>query len=120
MGSSAGGTANGGGSSTGGSDGAAQAEPPETATSARTPATVLSAGPPPGAPEVDRIHYVELELEDADGNPLSGATYEIAAPDGSVHKGTLGITGKVRVDRLPEGACEVTFPSMGKNPRSRG
>jgi hypothetical protein len=71
-------------------------------------------------PEVDRTHYVELELEDADGNPLSGATYEIAAPDGSVHKGTLGITGKVRVDRLPEGACEVTFPSMGKNPRSRG
>jgi hypothetical protein len=68
---------------------------------------------------MDRTHYVELELEDADGNPLSGAVYEIAASDGSVHKGTLGITGKVRVDHLPEGTCEVTFTSIGKNPRSR-
>ena len=87
-------------------------------TSSATPATGPVAGTPADVPEADRTHYVELELEDADGRPLAGATYELKASDGSVHKGTLDSTGKARVERLPEGTCEVTFTSIGKNPRS--
>jgi len=95
---------------------AASSDPPVTP--ARAPVTRSSVGDLAVAPESDNTHYVEVEFADADGKPLPGVMYELTAPDGRIHKGTLDSSGKARVDRLPEGTCELTFTSIGRNPRS--
>jgi hypothetical protein len=117
------GDAAGGGGGGNGSGGAARPEQAGTASSARSLAASKAATGSAGdaqarAQDATKTHHVELELEDADGRPLAGATYKLVAPDGAVHTGTLDGTGKARVDQLPEGTCEVSFTSLGNNPRS--
>ena len=55
-------------------------------------------------------HWIEIELVDPLGNPVPSERYLVRAPGGIVRSGSLNENGWARVDGLPPGPCEVTFP----------
>jgi hypothetical protein len=57
------------------------------------------------------VSWIEVVLQDEDGNPVPGEPYSITLADGTVAEGTLDEKGFVRVDGIPPGACQVTFPA---------
>jgi uncharacterized protein (DUF2345 family) len=54
--------------------------------------------------------WIEIQLEDEEGNPIPGKPYRIKLSDNSVIEGTLDGDGYARVDGIDPGDCEVTFP----------
>ena len=71
----------------------------------------------PNAPEnQDKQHWIEIQLNDKDGNPVPGEAYKITLPDGStVADGTLDEKGHARVENIDPGTCQVTFPNLDKD-----
>jgi type VI secretion system secreted protein VgrG len=64
----------------------------------------------------DKQHWIEIELQDEDGNPIPGQPYRITLPDGvTVADGTLDEKGYARVDNIDAGTCQVTFPNLDKD-----
>lgn len=59
-----------------------------------------------------RLAFIELELVDTDGKPVRFARYRVTGSDGAMFSGTLDAKGRARVDGLPEGTCQVTFPDF--------
>ncbi len=70
----------------------------------------------PAAPEnQDKTHWIEINLEDEEGNPVAGEPYIITLPDGTtVADGTLDDKGHARVDHIDPGNCKITFPNKDK------
>lgn len=66
-------------------------------------------GPPPPHQQVT---WIALELNSEDGQPMAGQTYRITTPDGKVKQGQLDKEGRVRVDDIKVGSCEITFPDL--------
>ncbi|MBD3401916.1 hypothetical protein GF420_03395 [candidate division GN15 bacterium] len=56
--------------------------------------------------------FVDIELMDADGNPVADAEYKLLLPDGSEKTGNLDSDGKARVEDVPPGRYRVTFPGL--------
>ena len=71
----------------------------------------------PNSPEnQDKKHWIEIQLNDEDGNPVPGEPYKITLPDGTtVADGTLDDKGFARVDNIDPGTCQVTFPNLDKD-----
>ncbi len=60
-----------------------------------------------------KTSWIEIELVDAQNNPVPGEAYSITLPDGeTVAEGTLDEKGFARVDGIEPGTCKVTFPEM--------
>ena len=60
-------------------------------------------------------NWIAIKLEDKEGNPVAGAAYRIALPDGkTVAEGTLDDKGHARVDGIDPGSCKVTFPNLDR------
>jgi hypothetical protein len=57
-----------------------------------------------------KLHWIEIELLDDDGEPVAGAQYEVKLTDGSVRRGSLDDKGRARIDDIPPGMCSVYFP----------
>jgi type VI secretion system secreted protein VgrG len=61
-------------------------------------------------------HWIEIQLNDEEGNPVPGEPYKITLPDGTtVADGTLDDKGFARVDNIDPGTCQVTFPNLDKD-----
>lgn len=56
--------------------------------------------------------WIEVELVDEDGRPLSGASYELTTSDGKIHKGTVPDSGVVRLEEVPPGASIARFAEV--------
>jgi len=71
----------------------------------------------PNAPaNADKTHWIEIQLNDQDGNPVPGEAYKITLPDGTtVADGTLDEKGHARVSNIDAGNCQVTFPNLDKD-----
>jgi type VI secretion system secreted protein VgrG len=71
----------------------------------------------PNAPEnQEKKHWIEVQLNDQDGNPVPGEVYKITLPDGTtIADGTLDDKGHARVDNIDPGTCQVTFPNLDKD-----
>ncbi|NNF00937.1 MAG: type VI secretion system tip protein VgrG [Pyrinomonadaceae bacterium] len=61
----------------------------------------------------DKKSWIEIKLEDDEGNPVPGEKYLVTLPDGStVASGTLDSKGEARVESIDPGNCQITFPDM--------
>lgn len=71
----------------------------------------------PNSPEnQEKKHWIEIKLEDEEGNPVPGERYQITLADGTtVADGTLDDKGFARVEKIDSGTCKVTFPSLDKD-----
>jgi len=56
--------------------------------------------------------WVEINLKDADGNPVPGERYRIKLPDGSVQEGALDAFGHAEYYEINRGNCDVGFPDL--------
>ncbi len=99
---------------------------PATSSAADVSAVAGSPSPSPAsdapthdanAPDnVSKRHFIEIQLNDKDGNPVPGEAYKITLPDGTtVADGTLDEKGHARVDNIDPGTCQVTFPNLDKD-----
>jgi translation initiation factor IF-1 len=60
--------------------------------------------------EIAEAHTVEIELLDADDNPVPGEPYRIELPDGTIRSGTLDGRGRARIAGITQaGNCQVCF-----------
>jgi type VI secretion system secreted protein VgrG len=68
----------------------------------------------PNSPEnQSKTHWIEIQLNDQDGNPVPGEPYKITLPDGTtIADGTLDDKGHARVSNIDPGNCQVTFPTL--------
>jgi hypothetical protein len=66
-----------------------------------------------------RDAWIEVELKDAGGAPVAGAAYRVALPSGRVKKGALDAEGRARLEQLPAGSCQVSFPDHLPDPVER-
>ena len=65
-----------------------------------------------GERDEEKLHWIGIRLEDADGNPVPEESYEVKMPTGEVVSGRLDAEGRARIEGLPEGKCEVNFPEL--------
>lgn len=60
-------------------------------------------------------HWVEIELVDETGAPVPDVSYSITAPDNQVYTGVTDAAGMARVDNIPPGQCQISFPELDKD-----
>lgn len=68
-----------------------------------------------GAAEKDKTDWIEFKVTDEEGNPLANEKYEITLPDGTTRTGELDDQGTMRLEGIPAGKCEVTFPELDES-----
>ncbi len=80
-------------------------------------------GPPPfiepndpNNPSTDEeTSWIEIELVGKEDQPIPGERYRIILPDGRVAEGTLDENGFKRLEGIPPGNCDITFPKLHKD-----
>jgi hypothetical protein len=58
--------------------------------------------------------WIEIELRDAENNPVAGEEYILYLRTGDVRRGTLDSNGYAKEERIPPGRCWVKFPKAGE------
>jgi type VI secretion system secreted protein VgrG len=56
--------------------------------------------------------FIEVEVVDEDGKPLSDEEYLLVLPDGSKKTGKLDASGKLRFENIDPGECQISFPKL--------
>jgi len=64
---------------------------------------------------VQEKHWVAIELVDEDGVGVAGISYSIVTPDSQVYTGVTDANGSARVDNIPPGQCQISFPDLDKD-----
>lgn len=59
-------------------------------------------------------HWIEIKLQDENGDPVPNESYVITGPNGEEYTGSLDENGFVRIDGLNPGECAVTFPRLAE------
>ena len=68
----------------------------------------------PEAPEnQDKTHWIEIELVDEEGKPITGEPYKITLPDGKVADGTTDSKGRGEDPEHRSGAMPGDVPESG-------
>jgi hypothetical protein len=70
---------------------------------------------PVAAKPRSRKTWVEFAVVDMEGNPASGHRFMVMLPDGSLHEGTLGKTGKVRFDKIDPDTSVFSLPDLDQD-----
>ncbi len=70
------------------------------------------AAKPPVDPSEE--HFIEIELVDDQGEPVSGELYFVELPDGSSKSGRTNAQGYARIDGVDPGTAKVSFPDRDK------
>ena len=58
--------------------------------------------------------FIIVELIGEDDQPIPSEDYAIALPGGKVVTGTLDANGRVKLEGIPAGTCQVSFPKLDK------
>jgi hypothetical protein len=81
-----------------------RAKPPKWTSMVGTAATVS---------DEKKLHFIEFTLKDKDtGDPIPGERYRVKLPDGSTREGRTDANGRVRVDGIPAGECQISYPDI--------
>ena len=90
---------------------------PVTAIPKQSAASSSSPTHNPNSPEnLQKTHFIEINLVDEDSKPVPGEAYKVTLPDGTtVADGTLDEKGHARVENIDPGNCTVTFPNIDQD-----
>jgi hypothetical protein len=64
--------------------------------------------------------WIEVVVNDTDGNPVFGARYRVTSPSGKVLQGSTPPDGKIRIKRLAKGRCKVELLDEELQPPADG
>jgi phage baseplate assembly protein gpV len=67
-----------------------------------------------------RLTFVELKVVDGDGRPVPFVRYRVTGSDGATFSGAVDASGRARIDGIPEGVCQVSFPDLHGDDWSAG
>ncbi|HZT31878.1 MAG TPA: hypothetical protein VFA33_18460 [Bryobacteraceae bacterium] len=56
--------------------------------------------------------WIEVRLVDMENRPVAGEKYRVRLPDLSIREGSLDGDGKVRLEGILAGQCQVCFPNL--------
>ena len=56
--------------------------------------------------------YIEIQLMDEDGEPVADTKYWIKDSEGNEHEGVTDGDGMARLDEIPKGNCDISFPEL--------
>ena len=73
-----------------------------------------SNNPPPKIVDPQKPHWIEILVQDKEGNPVIGQDYEIRLPTGELATGSTDDRGVARVEGITAGNCRIKFPSLDK------
>ncbi|WP_347988692.1 hypothetical protein [Methylomonas sp. AM2-LC] len=59
-------------------------------------------------------HWIEIELLGEDGKPIANQNYLVVTADQKQYTGTTDADGLARLDDIPAGNCQVSFPDLDK------
>lgn len=59
--------------------------------------------------------WIEVQLIDEADQPVAGEKYAITLPGGRVIEGRLNDAGLVRLEGIPPGICQVSFPKLDQD-----
>ena len=59
--------------------------------------------------------WIEVQLIDEADQPVAYEKYAITLPGGRVVEGRLNDAGLVRLEGIPPGICQVTFPKLDQD-----
>jgi uncharacterized Zn-binding protein involved in type VI secretion len=76
-------------------------------------------GAEPGSGQAPAITWVAVEAIDQNGNPLANEPCEVMLPNGEVRKDKLNAQGKLRIDDIEPGSCQVVFPKLQERRRGK-
>ncbi|WP_417698152.1 hypothetical protein [Pseudomonas sp.] len=79
---------------------------------ARKPSRVKASSESVNPLEPVALTFVEIELLDMQGQPVSGEPYVIVLPNGTQRSGVLDELGRARAEGVDPGNCQVTFPKL--------
>lgn len=65
--------------------------------------------------EDEATHFISFELKYEDGTPVPDEPYKVKLSDGSVKSGKTDKDGKVLIEGVPNGKCEVNYPRIDKD-----
>jgi type VI secretion system secreted protein VgrG len=69
----------------------------------------------------EKEHWIEIELVDEAGKPVTGESVAVTLPDGSVASATTNDQGVARVEHFdPGGSCQITFVNLDKEAVEEG
>jgi len=68
-----------------------------------------------GENEDEEDHWISFALKYDDGTPVGDEPYKVKVGDGTIKQGRTDAEGKVKIEGLPEGNVEVTFPRIPKD-----
>lgn len=74
-------------------------------------AATTDADPVSGCPDSE-LTWIEIALQSETGEPVPDEEYFVTASDGSEHSGNLDQNGFARLDQIPAGTCQVSFPLL--------
>ena len=64
--------------------------------------------------------WINISLQDEEGNPIPGEPYRITTDDGREFEGTLDVNGEANIRGLNPGECQIRFPRRDENEINRG
>jgi hypothetical protein len=67
----------------------------------------------------DKRAWVGIHLHDQDRVAVANAAYRLMLPDGTIVSGELNKRGRVRVEGIDPGTCQVSFPEFDGGAWSR-
>lgn len=73
-----------------------------------------STNPAPQILDPQKPHWIEILVQDKEGNPVVGQDYEIRLPNGTLATGTTDERGVARIEGIDAGNCRIKFPSLDK------
>lgn len=79
------------------------APPPASSPAAAAEPSVIMADPA-------KPDWIGISLAHPDGTPAAGEAFQLDCPDGTSISGRLDANGKVRVEGIAPGSCQVSFP----------
>lgn len=56
--------------------------------------------------------WIGIHLHDQDRVAVANAAYRVKLPDGTIVSGELNKRGRVRIEGIDPGTCEVSFPEL--------
>lgn len=59
-----------------------------------------------------KMPSLSFQLVDLAGEPIPNVDFELTSPSGATRVGTLDEDGCARFDKLEEGECRITFPTL--------
>ena len=60
----------------------------------------------------DKTHYIEVQLVDEEGNPVTGERVKFKLPNGKIATRITNEEGVAKVVRIDPGNCEISFPGL--------